>query len=106
MKSKASVFHNDVMIEKLRKYRAFAVEYLKAAMEDTNEPQVLLTALRQIAEVARSRYETGRETATDALFAETEASKLQETRRQVDTSHLVPQGRQAVGMPAETASQV
>ena len=38
------------MVKKLRKNRAFAAEYLKAAMEDTEEPQVLLVALRQIAE--------------------------------------------------------
>ena len=34
--------------------------------------------------MARSRYETGAESATDVLFAETEASKLQETRRDLD----------------------
>lgn len=49
MKTKASVSHDDVMVEKLRKDNAFAVEYLKAAMEDTEEPQVLLIALRHIA---------------------------------------------------------
>jgi outer membrane protein TolC len=34
--------------------------------------------------VARSRYETGKESAIDALLAETEASKLQETRRDLE----------------------
>ena len=37
-------------LEKLRKSRAFAAEYLKAAIEDTDEPRVLLVALRQVAE--------------------------------------------------------
>jgi probable addiction module antidote protein len=50
MKNKASVSHDEVIVKKLRKNQAFAAEYLKAAMEDTEEPQVLLIALRQIAE--------------------------------------------------------
>jgi probable addiction module antidote protein len=50
MKNKASVSHDEVIIKKLRKSRRFAAEYLKAAMEDTEEPKVLLIALRQIAE--------------------------------------------------------
>jgi probable addiction module antidote protein len=50
MKDKASVSHDEVMVKKLRKNRAFATEYLKAAMEDTEEPQVLLIALRHVAE--------------------------------------------------------
>ena len=49
MKNKASVSHDDVVVEKLRKDNAFAVEYLEAVMEDTEEPQVLLIALRHIA---------------------------------------------------------
>ena len=50
MKDKTSVSHDEVMVKKLRKNRAFAAEYLKAAMEDTEEPQALLVALRHIAE--------------------------------------------------------
>ena len=50
MKDKASILHDEVMVKKLRKNRAFAAEYLKAAMEDTEEPQVLLDALRHVAE--------------------------------------------------------
>ncbi|MCG2684890.1 MAG: putative addiction module antidote protein [Planctomycetales bacterium] len=50
MKAKASVLHDEVMIKKLRKDQTFAAEYLKAAMEDTEEPQALLVALRHIAE--------------------------------------------------------
>jgi DNA-binding phage protein len=38
MKDKTSVSHDEVMVKKLRENRTFAVEYLKAAMEDTEEP--------------------------------------------------------------------
>jgi DNA-binding phage protein len=50
MKAKTSISHDEVMVKKLRKNRAFATEYLKAAMEDTEEPQSLLVALRHLAE--------------------------------------------------------
>lgn len=50
MKEKASVSHDEAMVKKLRKSPAFAAEYLKAAIEDTEEPRVLLVALRQVAE--------------------------------------------------------
>ena len=53
MKDKASVSHDAVMVKKLRKNQAFAAEYLKAAMEDREEPRVLLVALRHIAQAAR-----------------------------------------------------
>jgi outer membrane protein, heavy metal efflux system len=52
------------------------------ALLDLNEENI--ASLRQIADVARSRYETGMESAADVLFAETEASKLQETRRDLE----------------------
>jgi probable addiction module antidote protein len=50
MKDRTSVSHDEVIIKKLRGSRAFAAEYLKAAMDDTEEPQALLVALRQLAE--------------------------------------------------------
>jgi probable addiction module antidote protein len=50
MKDKTSVSHDEVMVKKLRERPRFAVEYLKAAIEDADEPQVLLIALRHIAE--------------------------------------------------------
>jgi probable addiction module antidote protein len=50
MKDKTSILHDEVMVKRLRKSPAFAAEYLKAAIEDTDEPHVLLVALRQIAE--------------------------------------------------------
>jgi probable addiction module antidote protein len=54
MKRKAkditSVSNDEYMIRELRKNPKFAVEYLKVALEDTEEPAVLLIALRRIAE--------------------------------------------------------
>ena len=49
MKRKASISHEEVMVKKLRNDAKFAAAYLKAAMEDSEEPQVLLIALRQVA---------------------------------------------------------
>ena len=37
------------MVRRLRKSPAFAAEYLKAALEDEDEPRVLLVALRHVA---------------------------------------------------------
>ena len=45
-----SVSHDEYMLRELGKSRNFAVEYLKAALEDTEEPRVLLIALRRVAE--------------------------------------------------------
>jgi probable addiction module antidote protein len=50
MRKKTSISHDEVMVKKLRSNPSFAVEYLKAAMEDADEPEVLLIALRHIAD--------------------------------------------------------
>jgi probable addiction module antidote protein len=50
MKSKASALHDDAVVSRLRKDPQFAVEYLKAALEDEDEPGVLLIALRHLAQ--------------------------------------------------------
>jgi probable addiction module antidote protein len=50
MKTKASISHDEALIQELREDPEFAAEYLKPALEDTEEPQVLLIALRQVAE--------------------------------------------------------
>ena len=50
MKDKTGISHEEFMVKRLRSNPAFAAEYLKAAMEETDEPQVLLMALRHIAE--------------------------------------------------------
>jgi probable addiction module antidote protein len=50
MKDRASISHDEVIVKKLRKSKTFAAEYLKAAMEDAEEPQALLIALRHLAD--------------------------------------------------------
>ena len=70
-------------LDVITKVRASYLRLLNnGALLDLNEKNI--ASLRQIAEVARSRYETGKESATDVLLAETEASKLQETRRDLE----------------------
>ena len=49
MKRKASISHDETIIRRLRKDPDFAAEYLKAALEDEDEPRVLLIALRHLA---------------------------------------------------------
>ena len=50
MKPTASVSHDDAMVRRLRHDPEFAAEYLKAALEDEDEPRVLLIALRHLAQ--------------------------------------------------------
>src|ERR1019366_10684024 len=50
MKRKASVSHDEAIIRRLRKDPEFAAEYLKAALEDEDEPGVLLITLRHLAQ--------------------------------------------------------
>ncbi len=50
MKRKTSVSHDEAMIRRLRKDPEFAAEYLKAALEESDEPRVLLVALRRLAQ--------------------------------------------------------
>jgi probable addiction module antidote protein len=49
-KHKPSISHDDAIIQELRQNQEFAAEYLRAALEDDDEPRVLLIAMRQIAE--------------------------------------------------------
>jgi len=50
MKRKASISHDEATVRELRENPEFAAEYLRAALEDDDEPSVLLIALRRIAE--------------------------------------------------------
>jgi probable addiction module antidote protein len=50
VKHKTSVSHDEAIIRRLRKDPQFAAEYVKAALEDTEEPLVLLIALRHLAQ--------------------------------------------------------
>jgi hypothetical protein len=45
MKRKVSISHDETIIRRLRKDPDFAAEYLKAALEDEDEPRTLLIAL-------------------------------------------------------------
>src|SRR5271157_640010 len=50
MKRKASISHDEAVVRELREDPEFAAEYLRAALEDEDEPGVLLVALRRVAE--------------------------------------------------------
>jgi len=50
MKRRTSISNDRAIVEELRNDPEFAAEYLTAAMDDSDEPKVLLLALRQIAE--------------------------------------------------------
>ena len=50
MKRKTSVPNDEVIIAEIRDNPVFAASYLAAAIEEADEPGVLLIALRQIAE--------------------------------------------------------
>jgi probable addiction module antidote protein len=50
MKRKANISHDKAIVRELRDNPGFAAEYLRAALEDDDEPGVLLVALRRIAE--------------------------------------------------------
>lgn len=50
MKRRASSSHDEAIVRRLRRDSRFAAEYLKAALEDEDEPRVLLITLRHIAQ--------------------------------------------------------
>jgi probable addiction module antidote protein len=50
MTRKTSASHEKAIIRRLRKDPKFATEYLKAALEDQDEPRVLLITLRHLAQ--------------------------------------------------------
>jgi probable addiction module antidote protein len=50
MKRKASVSHDEAIVRRLRKNPEFAAEYLKATLEEADDPRALLMALRHLAQ--------------------------------------------------------
>jgi len=50
MKRKTSISHEEAIVAELRRDPEFAAEYLRSALEDAEEPKVLLVVLRQLAE--------------------------------------------------------
>jgi probable addiction module antidote protein len=75
MISKASISHDQAVAKELRENPKFAAEYLRAALDENENPQTLLIALRRIAEskggVAKIAKEAGveRESLYRALSA-------------------------------------
>jgi len=51
-KHKPHISHDEAIVKELRQSPKFAAEYLKAALEDQDEPRVLLIAMRHIAEAS------------------------------------------------------
>ncbi|MHC1711046.1 MAG: addiction module antidote protein [Solidesulfovibrio sp.] len=47
---KASVSHDEVVIRQMKNNPGFAAEYLRVILEENDSPEVLLRALRQVAE--------------------------------------------------------
>src|SRR5436309_5125479 len=71
----------DVIAKARASYFRLANAYDQLEINDKN-----LTSLRQIADISRSKYETGVESAANVLVAETDYSKLLETRRDLERS--------------------
>jgi len=69
----------DVIAKARATYFELANAYDQLDINDKN-----LTSLKQIADISRSRYEAGLESAANVLVAETDYSKLQEARRDLE----------------------
>src|SRR5438105_6930775 len=69
----------DVIAKARATYFQLANAYDQLEINDKN-----LTSLKQIADITRSRYEAGLETAANALIAETDYGKLQEARTDLE----------------------
>jgi len=68
----------DVIAKARATYFQLANAYEQLEINNKN-----LTSLKQIADISRSRYEAGLESAANLLIAETDYSKLQEARRDI-----------------------
>ena len=69
----------DVIAKARATYFQLANAYEQLEINNKN-----LTSLKQIADISRSRYEAGLESAANVLIAETDYSKLQEARRDLE----------------------
>src|SRR5438477_1009409 len=72
-------------LEVIAKARAFYFR-LANAYDQLEINSKNITSLRQIADISRSRYENGLESAANVLVAETDHSKVLETRRDLERS--------------------
>jgi len=50
MKHITSIAHDEMVVRRIRKDTRFAAQYLRAALEESDEPRVLLLALRHVAQ--------------------------------------------------------
>jgi len=50
MKRKASISHDEAVVAELRENPDFAAEYLRAVLEDSDEPEVVRIASLRVAE--------------------------------------------------------
>ena len=71
----------DVLTKARAAYFRLATAYAQLELNENN-----LVSLRQIAEISRSKYEVGSQTAAEVLTAETEVSKLLEARRDLENA--------------------
>lgn len=71
----------DVLTKARAAYFRLANAYAQLELNENN-----LVSLRQIAEISRSKYEVGSQTAAEVLTAETEVSKLLEARRDLENA--------------------
>jgi cobalt-zinc-cadmium efflux system outer membrane protein len=71
----------DVVTKARVAYFQLANAYQQRELNEKN-----IVSLRQIAEIGRSKYEFGRQTAAEVLAAETETSKLLESRRDIENT--------------------
>jgi hypothetical protein len=54
----SSISHDEAMVKELRENPEFAAEYLKAALEDSEEPAVLAIAVGRVAKAQKSTTRT------------------------------------------------
>lgn len=78
----------DVITKARIAYFRLANAYAQIELNDRN-----LASLRQIAEIARSKYEVATQSSADVLNAETEASKLLEARRDFENTIATSQSQ-------------
>lgn len=91
----------DVVTKARVAFFRLANAYAQIELSDKN-----LVSLRQIAEIGRSKYEVGTQSAADVLIAETEASKQLEARRDLEKTLAVSQSQLNVLMNRDAFAPV
>lgn len=82
-------------------YFKLANAYAQTELNEKN-----LVSVHQIADIGRSKYEVGTQTAADVLIAETEASKLLEARRDLENTVATSQSQLNVLMNRDAFAPV